>query len=90
MKKTHSSMLARVHLLIRNDCRLCDKVERQLSALQDEESVFQLHIINVEKVDALPFGIQAAITPSVWINSNLWSTGEIDSRSFIEKISGLY
>lgn len=82
-------MYAHVHLLTRDDCRLCDKVERQLSALKKEESVFQLHIINVDKVDALPFGIQAAITPSVWINRNLWSTGEFDSLSFLKQIKRL-
>ncbi len=90
MKKEYSDHLPLVELLVRNSCELCVAVATKLIVAHDREHLFKLVITNIDTTgDTVPPN-RKHLTPAVWVNDELWYTGDFDTRHLTDKIKTRY
>lgn len=76
-------------LIIRDDCRLCNYVQKELEEYAKVQLGLTLEVINLDRVEAIPNRRQLYITPAVWVNDKLWALGDLDMSRFDERVKQL-
>lgn len=78
-----------IQLVIRDSCILCEKIYKDLTDLKSKGLLFQLKIINLDKGEKIATKNGSIITPSIYINNNLWNVGEVELNKLVNKIHSL-
>ena len=79
----------KVQLIVRDHCPICEQVQQQLEDYARIRGGIALEVLNVEREDKTPNGIQPFITPAIWVNGGLWFLGVFDVDRFDKQINRL-
>ncbi|NOZ07641.1 MAG: hypothetical protein GXO91_02035 [FCB group bacterium] len=75
---------------MRNSCELCEQVTVKLRVTQDQGQLYRLVVTNVDTTrNALPPN-RRHLTPGIWVNGELWYTGDFDPQKFTDKLKKRY
>lgn len=76
-----------VLFLMRESCQACKEVLKILTIYMKENDHINFTIIDLD--DDNFKRKHASITPSIWVNNNMWYAGGIDINKFDKKITKL-
>lgn len=77
-----------VELIVRSDCGFCDRINDELIQMNlhfPEMCIATKHISEIGN-EKRPMG---GITPSIWVNGELWFLGSFDNEIFQNRIQVL-
>lgn len=78
-----------VILLIRTSCTMCNRVENSISKQLKLNNYINFQIIDIDK-ESIQFGNRHnSITPSLWVDGNMWYAGSFEIESFESKLKDL-
>lgn len=77
-----------VLFLMRESCQACKEVLKILTIYMKENDHINFTIIDLDDDDNFKRK-HSSITPSIWVNNNMWYAGRIDINKFDKKITKL-
>lgn len=78
-----------IEILTRPDCRACERLLQQVDNIQDTIPGLEIKVVDISKNPELQKGRQSYITPSLWVNDELWYLGDIPEEKFRERLMPL-
>ncbi|NQV15513.1 thioredoxin family protein [bacterium] len=77
-----------VELIVRPECGYCERINQELYQINDQTPEMSLDIRNIADMEGVkrPMG---GITPSIWVNGQLWFLGSFNDETFRNRLKAL-
>lgn len=78
----------KVELLVRHGCSFCDRINQELLQIQQDYPEMILHIKDISEIQETRSHM-GGITPTIWVNEELWFLGSFNSDTFCSRMNAL-